>query len=163
MHRSSESILVTDEDQGRQALAWAQRLGPGFEAAALQRLIALDPAEEAGLMPQLLTLFEASLHAQADALEAAIGTADLDSIRRAAHTVRSSAMSMGAQDFAQACLRLEHRALERLRSPAPQDKEAVLRDGAEVLERARALRQQVRLAMPAGDDAGAQAVALIHI
>lgn len=111
MHRSSEHILVTAGDADSLAQAWAQRLGPGFDRVALQRLLELDPADPSALMRRLLVLFVESLEAQREALRAALDAADLDGMRRAAHAVRSPAMSMGATDFARACQSLEQQAL----------------------------------------------------
>lgn len=146
---------MTEENSGARAVAWAQRLGAGFDAAALERLIALDPDESTGLMPQLVALFEESLRVQTQALEAALAAVDLDALRRAAHSVRSAAMSMGALEFAQACTALEQQALLQQRSAASHTDGAVFKDGAALLQWALALREQVRRTMAAHGDEGA--------
>lgn len=106
MHRSSSSILVTADPVDRVA-SWLQRLGAGFDRAAVERLLSLDPQEEAGLMPRLLEAFETSLQAQLSDLQAAVERHDAQACRRAAHSMRSAGNSMGALDFAAACHALE--------------------------------------------------------
>ena len=131
---------------------WARRLGQGFDVVALQRLLALDPTEQAGLLPQLLVVFAESLRSQSAALEDAMGRGDLDGIRRAAHAVRSAARSMGAEGFANACRRLEEHAHSLMGGAESRAAARVLLDAARVLEWARALRLQVQRAMAAAGD-----------
>ncbi len=121
-------------------MTWAQRLGPGFEAEALDRLLALDPEEKAGLLPRLIGAFEESLRAQAQSLALGIHASDFDRIRRAAHTARSSSRSLGAESFAAACLELEQLA-HALGAPAPGQ---VQPDAAKVLGQARDLEHQTQ-------------------
>lgn len=151
MHRSSTNILVTAS--GREAAsspthsaspranAWAQRLGPGFDPETLDRLLALDSQDEAGLMPRLIVVFEDSLRLQAQALAQGIQACDFDRIRRAAHTVRSSSRSLGAESFAAACLEVEQLA-HALAACGPGQ---ALPDAAHVLARAQDLEHQAQI------------------
>ena len=143
MHRSSEHILVTAGDAGSMAQAWAQRLGPGFDPVALRRLLELDPADPSALMRRLLILFVESLGAQSEALQAALNAAELDGMRRAAHAVRSPAMSMGATDFARACQALEQQVLGLQRAGSPPNEEC-LQAAATVLAGMGAMQRQLQ-------------------
>ena len=87
--------------------AWLQRLGAGFDRQAVERLLALDPQEALGLMPQLLQAFEESLQTHLLGLQQALEQGDVQGCRRAAHAVRSASNSMGALEFAAACHALE--------------------------------------------------------
>lgn len=126
------------------AQAWAQRLGPGFAIEPLQRLLALDPQGKSGLLAQLLGVFEDSLRSQALALEQGIASVDFDRIRRAAHTVRSSSLSMGAEAFAAACLVLEKDA-QALAVGVAVDEGAPRPDAQSVLQQARWVWQQAQV------------------
>jgi HPt (histidine-containing phosphotransfer) domain-containing protein len=111
-------------------------------------LLALDPQEQTGLMSQLLDVFEGSLRVQGQALEQAIATVDIERIRRTAHTVRSSSLSMGAESFAAACLELERSAQAYLAAgPSVEGgPQAVLAQAAEVRAQALALLVQLHRA-----------------
>lgn len=153
---------MTPSEQGsdQRAQVWADRLGPGFSVAPLRRLLALDPEEQTGLVLRLLGVFEDSLRAQSEALEQGMVSADFDRIRRAAHTVRSSSLSMGAEAFAAACLDLERSAqalaADTAAPPgsAAAEPEAVLHQARDVLAQARALVAQVGRARSASSACG---------
>lgn len=136
---------------GGRAAAWQRRLGSGFDAKAIESLLALDPQETEGLMLRLLKAFEESLSTHARALEFAVQEGDVQACGRAAHAVRSASTSMGALDFAEACLALErqahalapHAMLQPVGDPARQ---SVMSAAAGVAQQAQRLRAQVQQA-----------------
>lgn len=93
--------------------SWAERLGPRFDPAAVQRLEQLDPGGESGLIEQLLELYRQTLGTQVEAMQRALQQHDADLIRQTAHSSRSSSLSMGLHAFADECLLLERLAAGR--------------------------------------------------
>ena len=86
-------------------------LGADFSPQALERLRALDPSGGAGLIGRLFALYADVLHTQCTAVEHGVRQSSHDEVRRAAHSLRSSSLSIGAEDFAQRCLELERRVM----------------------------------------------------
>lgn len=144
MHRSSNSILVTER-----ARDWAQRVGPDIDAATVERLMALDPDDQTGLMARLLSLFESTLRQQLEAMETALEAADVPGVRRAAHALRSASASFGALHFAQACADLERLARESSAQPSPACDEALRAPAAGWGSQARDLLSRVQSAAAA--------------
>ena len=80
-----------------------------LDEAALDKLRELDPDGRRGVVTRVLTAFDTSLArwlAQLEGQPVAIDTAALSHI---AHTLKSSAGSVGANDLAQACADIERR------------------------------------------------------
>lgn len=89
----------------------AHPAGPAalLDEAALAKLRELDPDGRRGVVTRVLTAFDSSLVrwlAQLEELRDPIDPAVVNSI---AHTLKSSAGSVGAKDLARACSDLEHR------------------------------------------------------
>lgn len=80
---------------------------PTLDAAALERIRALDPDGRHGVLVRVLQAFETSLQRSLQALEAASAAADLDTLARLAHTLKSSAASVGALGLSQRCAEVE--------------------------------------------------------
>lgn len=115
--------------------SWAERLGPKFDPAAVQRLEQLDPEGQEGLIPQLLELYRQTLNTQIEAMHRALHQREAGLIRQAAHAIRSSSLSMGLPAFADECLRLE-------RLAGTQDEEA-FDQAVRWLEQAHVLNREV--------------------
>lgn len=116
MHRSLTGILVTEgavDAITAAAVGWAERLGPRFDSAALERIVVLDPDGRDGLMPQVLDLYAQSMETHRVQIEQAARQGDAEGLRRAAHGLRSASGSVGALSLAAACLQLEHEASAR--------------------------------------------------
>jgi HPt (histidine-containing phosphotransfer) domain-containing protein len=80
-----------------------------LDEAALAKLRELDPDGRRGVVTRVLTAFDSSLVrwlAQLESLREPIDPAVVSGI---AHTLKSSAGSVGAKDLARACAELEHR------------------------------------------------------
>ncbi len=80
-----------------------------LDAAALQRLQALDPRGENQVVERVLRAFEGSLERLLDQAAAAQQQGDHDSMRHVAHTLKSSSASVGALRLSQHCSEVEHR------------------------------------------------------
>jgi two-component system, sensor histidine kinase and response regulator len=78
-----------------------------LDAAALERLRALDPTGENQLMSRVLTAFDASLARLMPQLVQAQITQDCPVIRHVAHTLKSSSASIGALHLSKLCSELE--------------------------------------------------------
>jgi HPt (histidine-containing phosphotransfer) domain-containing protein len=91
-----------------------------YDPAALERLQQLDPQGRKQLMARVVAAFEASLHKTLGELAVARREGDAAALRRLAHTLKSSAASMGALALAQACAELEAQAHAALGGAAPE-------------------------------------------
>jgi HPt (histidine-containing phosphotransfer) domain-containing protein len=80
-----------------------------LDAAALQRLHALDPRGENQVVERVLRAFEGSLERLLDQAAAAQQQGDRESVRHVAHTLKSSSASVGALRLSQHCSEVEHR------------------------------------------------------
>lgn len=87
---------------------------PGLDAQALDRLRELDPDGRHGVVHRVLTAFEGSLARMCTVLEvqARADVADLGVVNGIAHTLKSSAASVGALALAQVCADVEQRLRE---------------------------------------------------
>lgn len=85
---------------------------PVLDAAALQRLRALDPDGSRGFVAQVMRTYEASLLRYLEALRQARESGALRQAGETAHTLKSSSAAIGALGFAAACAELERRARE---------------------------------------------------
>lgn len=107
-----------------------------LDAASLQRLRELDPAGTHGLLARVLDTFAVSLVRHVHELDAARTGADREAIRHVAHTLKSSAASVGALDLSRLCADVERGLREQPEAlPAP----ALLDDMVAQMERLLAL------------------------
>ena len=81
----------------------------GLDAGALARLRELDPDGRHGVVPRVLAAFETSLSRLLAQLQAARDSGDAAVVASVAHTLKSSAASIGALALAQACAEVESR------------------------------------------------------
>ena len=80
-----------------------------LDELALAKLRELDPDGRRGVVTRVLTAFESSLLRWLAQLEAQTGAIDPAVVSGIAHTLKSSAGSVGAKDLAQACADIERR------------------------------------------------------
>ena len=80
---------------------------PRLDAAALGRLIELDPTGANRLLERVLQAFRASVARLRPQLEAARRAADRPAIRGVVHTLKSSSASIGALRLSQLCAQVE--------------------------------------------------------
>ncbi|MEO7055470.1 MAG: Hpt domain-containing protein [Caldimonas sp.] len=80
---------------------------PGLDDAALQRLRDLDPTGKNHLLERVMAAFESSSLRMSAQLAEARKTDDHDAIRLVAHTLKSSAASIGALELARLCAEIE--------------------------------------------------------
>jgi HPt (histidine-containing phosphotransfer) domain-containing protein len=83
-----------------------------LDAQALERLRALDPGGQTGLLGRVVQAFQASLNRLLPMVEMPAGAEvpPLDAVRMVAHTLKSSAMSVGGVRLAELCVELEAQA-----------------------------------------------------
>lgn len=87
--------------------------GTVLDDAALQRLRDLDPDGRSKLLARVAQAFEASLGRLLPQLRAAQAAGDAEGIRHVAHTLKSSAASIGAVKLSRMCADMEAMARDR--------------------------------------------------
>lgn len=92
---------------GSAVFATATATATVLDAAALERLRALDPTGENQLMSRVLNAFNTSLTRLMPQLAQAQATQDCPAIRHVAHTLKSSSASIGALHLSKLCTELE--------------------------------------------------------
>jgi hypothetical protein len=80
-----------------------------LDEVALAKLRELDPDGRRGVVPRVLTAFDSSLVRWLAQLEGLRDPIDPAIVSGIAHTLKSSAGSVGARDLARSCAELEHR------------------------------------------------------
>lgn len=80
-----------------------------LDAEALDRLRALDPQGQSGLLPRVLATYTASLRKLLEQLRVARASADVQGQRHVAHTLKSSSASVGALKLSTLCAEIERR------------------------------------------------------
>lgn len=90
---------------------------PSLDAAALARLRELDPDGRHGVLTKVLNAFDASLRRMLAQLTAQLDGGDAGVVAAVAHTLKSSAASVGALSLSRAC----HEVEQRVRSGTPGD------------------------------------------
>lgn len=83
-----------------------------LDTASLDRLRELDPGGRMGLVPRVLRTFDSSMAKLLAQLDDAQGASDLQVVRHVAHTLKSSAASVGALQLSAACADIERRVRE---------------------------------------------------
>ncbi len=113
-----------------------------LDADAVARLRELDPEGRHGVIERVFKAFESSLVRMLGQLEAQRELGDPAVVSSVAHTLRSSAASVGALALAQTCAQVE----SRLRTDGPVslggDIERLLHDGGAALVAVRAMLRQ---------------------
>ena len=79
----------------------------GLDQDALATLAALIGDDDPAFLAELLDDFLAGTPGQLDALGAALDGGDLETARRVAHTLKSTAATFGATELSEACRRVE--------------------------------------------------------
>jgi HPt (histidine-containing phosphotransfer) domain-containing protein len=80
-----------------------------LDAQALDRLRELDPTGASGLLQRVLKAFDASLQRLLQQLNDARHPTDHAAMRHVAHTLKSSAASVGALELSRLCAEIERR------------------------------------------------------
>lgn len=83
-------------------------VGDGLDAAALAQLRELDPTGANRLLERVVQAFDASLARLLPQLQQAGMSGNLASARLVAHTLKSSAASLGALQLSRQCAELEN-------------------------------------------------------
>lgn len=83
-----------------------------LDEQALDRLRELDPGGRMGLVPRVLRTFDSSMAKLLAQLHEAQGAADPQVVRHVAHTLKSSAASVGALQLSILCADIERRVRE---------------------------------------------------
>lgn len=82
---------------------------PALDAQALAKLRELDPTGRSGIVQRVLQTFDGSLVRLSQQFTAARAGGDLAGMKHVAHTLRSSAASVGALGLSKACGEVETR------------------------------------------------------
>jgi CheY-like chemotaxis protein len=88
-------------------------LAGALDADALERLRELDPGDKNGLLPRVLQAFETSIERLLGQLADARRDDDIAGMRHVAHTLKSSAASIGALELSRICADIERRIREQ--------------------------------------------------
>lgn len=99
------------------SMAVAADLLPALDPASVQRLRELDPGGAHGLLERVLDTFVESLVRHVDELRAARAGADRAGMRHVAHTLKSSAASVGALELSRWCADVERGLRDRPDEP----------------------------------------------
>ena len=81
----------------------------GLDEQALDRLRELDPDGRKGAVARVLSAFESSLARMLVQLRTQLGAGGTEGVAELAHTLKSSAASVGALELAKVCAELEQR------------------------------------------------------
>ena len=94
-------------DAADAAASGASPAGAGLDSQALQRLRELDPTGAGKLMERVASAFDTLAARLLPQLHAAQAEGDADGIRHVAHTLKSSAVSVGAVKLSRMCAEME--------------------------------------------------------
>jgi HPt (histidine-containing phosphotransfer) domain-containing protein len=78
-----------------------------LDQAALKAIRELDPDGKAGLLQQVIEMYLQASPPLISQIESGLASGNADSVRIAAHTLKSSSANLGAQGLAQTCGALE--------------------------------------------------------
>jgi histidine phosphotransfer protein HptB len=84
-----------------------------LDAESLERLHELDPNGASGLVPRVLKAFDSSLERLLAQLGQARVEDDRNAMRHVAHTLKSSAASIGALELSRICADIERKVREQ--------------------------------------------------
>lgn len=110
-----------------------------LDAGALERLRALDPDGLNKVLPRVLAAFETMLLRMLAKLGPEGSDCELDTVSRVAHTLKSSAASVGAVDLARHCAEVEVRLRAAGNDCLPADVQALRAKGQSALLAVRAM------------------------
>ena len=85
----------------------AAPVGAVLDMAAIERIRELQRRGAADLLPRLRTMFIDTSARLVDSIEGALGSADGEALRRAAHTLKSASGNLGAARLSARCADLE--------------------------------------------------------
>lgn len=108
-----------------------------LDVEALDRLRALDPQGQSGLLARVLTTYAASLRRLLDQLQVARTNADLQGQRHVAHTLKSSSASVGALKLSALCADIERRMRDEPTLPVQSQFDAVTIEAEYLLQQLR--------------------------
>ncbi|MBQ1761405.1 MAG: Hpt domain-containing protein [Aquincola sp.] len=97
-----------------------------LDAPSLDRLRELDPDGQMGLLPRVLRTFDSSMIKLLQQLNDAQGARDPQVVRHVAHTLKSSAASVGALQLSAMCADIERRVRESDTAELPARLEAMV-------------------------------------
>jgi HPt (histidine-containing phosphotransfer) domain-containing protein len=100
----AENVLQTTPDASAAAPPEA---APAIDAAALQRIAALERPQSRGLLERVTRAFITSSTRQVEVIEAAITDGDFRAIADQCHSLKSTAAHVGALELARAARELE--------------------------------------------------------
>jgi histidine phosphotransfer protein HptB len=110
-----------------------------LDAGAIARLRDLDPEGRLGVLPRVLTAFEASLGRMLSQLGAEGDAAQAASVASLAHTLKSSSASVGALRLSAACEDIERRTRGSTGPAQHHDVQRLIAEGEAALEAVRAI------------------------
>jgi PAS domain S-box-containing protein len=113
--------------------------GLGLEAAALQNLRELGGGE---FLVEVIDVFLADTPALIESLRSSLERRDTDELRRAAHTLKSNASTLGAATLADLCRGVEHRAKDGRLDGVSQDLAQIEQEYGTVQEALASLRSE---------------------
>ena len=87
---------------------------PAIDPEAIEQLRILEDEDQPHVVAELVGLFVEHTPPKLTQLAEAIATQDLDSLRRAAHSLKGSSANVGAQGMQRICQQLEHNPPEAL-------------------------------------------------
>jgi HPt (histidine-containing phosphotransfer) domain-containing protein len=112
---------------------------PFLDAAAMARLQELDPDGRHGVVRRVLEAFDTSLTRMLAQLQAQRQEGDAKVVATIAHTLKSSAASVGALALSQSCAEVERRRREGAPSDLGADVEQLIIEGERALQAVRAM------------------------
>lgn len=107
MHTSATPQSTPSSSASREEAPAAARATTTLDAGALAGLRELDPQGRNGLLERVVKAFQESLARLAPQLRKAMVTGEIKGVRHVAHTLKSSAASIGALRLAALCSELE--------------------------------------------------------
>lgn len=95
-------------------MSGGERSGGGetIDSRAIEAIRALQRPGKPDLLARVVTLFDGDGPRLVEAMETALEEGDIDRLRDAAHTLKSSSAQLGAQALSARCRELEHAARE---------------------------------------------------
>jgi signal transduction histidine kinase/CheY-like chemotaxis protein/HPt (histidine-containing phosphotransfer) domain-containing protein len=119
--RTPELVVAIERTSRRDRAASPSRLSapaePPVDRATIDRLV--ESMGDAEFVADLLATFTTDAPGMLDQIDSAIGSADVGTVRRIAHTLKSNAATFGASPLSEACRQLEHAAKEGDLGSAP--------------------------------------------
>lgn len=112
---------------------------PSLDPTALDKLRELDPTGQQQVLRRVLTAYEQSLERMLGELGAARSAADLDTVARIAHTLKSSSASVGALALSRCCAEAEKVLRGGEGGPLDVELDSLLHEGRRALQAVRAM------------------------